>query len=196
MIWEPLRSAHGDYADMIAAILRAAGAEFELVTYAAHAGELPAQPLGQRDLEHADAEAAGAVTVHHEGRRGDDHEARLGGAAGEGGEQQRDDLVAAVAEHDGVGVAAVALGQQLAQAAAGAVGVAPELDGLQAAAELGHDLGRPRLGALVGVQAGAGADGRAVVDAEAGEGGAEVAGPGHRLLRGTGCKGQVVRDRS
>ncbi len=43
MIWEPLRSAHGDYADMIATILRAAGAEFELVTYAAHAGELPAR---------------------------------------------------------------------------------------------------------------------------------------------------------
>jgi len=41
-IWEPLRSAHGDYAEMYSAMLREAGADFELVTYAAHAGELPA----------------------------------------------------------------------------------------------------------------------------------------------------------
>lgn len=42
-IWEPLRSRHGDYAEMIAAWLRPAGADFELVTYATHAGELPAR---------------------------------------------------------------------------------------------------------------------------------------------------------
>jgi GMP synthase-like glutamine amidotransferase len=41
-IWEPLRSAHGDYAEMYSAMLREAGADFELVTYATHAGELPA----------------------------------------------------------------------------------------------------------------------------------------------------------
>ncbi len=41
-IWEPLRSRHGDYADMIAHWLRAAGADFELATWAAHEGRLPA----------------------------------------------------------------------------------------------------------------------------------------------------------
>jgi len=40
-IWEPLRSAHGDYADMYGALLRAAGADVDLETYAAHRGELP-----------------------------------------------------------------------------------------------------------------------------------------------------------
>ena len=40
-IWEPLRSAHGDYADMYGALLRAAGADFDLQTFAAHHGELP-----------------------------------------------------------------------------------------------------------------------------------------------------------
>lgn len=40
-IWEPLRTRHGDYADMIAAWLRDAGAHVELVNYAVHAGELP-----------------------------------------------------------------------------------------------------------------------------------------------------------
>jgi len=42
-IWEPLRSAHGDYAEMYSAMLRGAGAEFELVTYTAYAGALPAR---------------------------------------------------------------------------------------------------------------------------------------------------------
>lgn len=42
-LWEPLRSAHGDYAEMYSALLREAGADFELVTYAVHAGELPAR---------------------------------------------------------------------------------------------------------------------------------------------------------
>ncbi|MBM4226233.1 MAG: type 1 glutamine amidotransferase [Gammaproteobacteria bacterium] len=41
-LWEPLRSAHGDYAEMYSALLRAAGAEFELVSWAVYAGELPA----------------------------------------------------------------------------------------------------------------------------------------------------------
>jgi GMP synthase-like glutamine amidotransferase len=40
-LWEPLRSAHGDYAEMYSALLRAAGAEFELVPWAVHDGELP-----------------------------------------------------------------------------------------------------------------------------------------------------------
>lgn len=40
-LWEPLRSAHGDYADMYSALLRAAGADFELVPWAVHAGEFP-----------------------------------------------------------------------------------------------------------------------------------------------------------
>lgn len=40
-LWEPLRSAHGDYAEMYSALLRATGAEFELVSFAVHAGELP-----------------------------------------------------------------------------------------------------------------------------------------------------------
>ncbi len=40
-IWEPLRSAHGDYADMYGALLRAAGADVDLQTFAAHHGELP-----------------------------------------------------------------------------------------------------------------------------------------------------------
>lgn len=42
-IWEPLRSRHGDYADMIASWLAAAGADFELHTWAAHEGRLPAR---------------------------------------------------------------------------------------------------------------------------------------------------------
>lgn len=41
-IWEPLRSRHGDYAEMFTAWLRATGADFELVSYAAHEGHLPA----------------------------------------------------------------------------------------------------------------------------------------------------------
>ena len=41
-IWEPLRSAHGDYAEMYSAMLREAGADFELVNYATHAGAMPA----------------------------------------------------------------------------------------------------------------------------------------------------------
>lgn len=40
-LWEPLRSAHGDYAEMYSALLKAAGVEFELVPWAVHAGELP-----------------------------------------------------------------------------------------------------------------------------------------------------------
>ena len=44
-VWEPLRSIHGDYADLYARLLRDAGAKFELREYAAHAGELPASPL-------------------------------------------------------------------------------------------------------------------------------------------------------
>ena len=40
-VWEPLRTRHGDYPDMFAAWLRAADADFELVTYDAEAGELP-----------------------------------------------------------------------------------------------------------------------------------------------------------
>jgi GMP synthase (glutamine-hydrolysing) len=42
-VWEPLCTAHGDYADMFAALLRGAGADFELVTYAVHAGQLPSR---------------------------------------------------------------------------------------------------------------------------------------------------------
>ncbi|MGE3772819.1 MAG: type 1 glutamine amidotransferase [Gammaproteobacteria bacterium] len=41
-IWQPLRSRHGDYADMIAHWLTAAGADFELHVWAAHEGDLPA----------------------------------------------------------------------------------------------------------------------------------------------------------
>jgi GMP synthase (glutamine-hydrolysing) len=41
-LWESLRSAHGDYAEMYSALLCATGAEFELVTWAVYAGELPA----------------------------------------------------------------------------------------------------------------------------------------------------------
>lgn len=41
-LWEPLRSAHGDYAEMYSALLRAAGAEFDLESWEVHAGELPA----------------------------------------------------------------------------------------------------------------------------------------------------------
>lgn len=40
-LWEPLRSVHGDYAEMYSTLLQAAGAEFELKSWAAHAGELP-----------------------------------------------------------------------------------------------------------------------------------------------------------
>lgn len=42
-IWEPLRSAFGDYADMYGALLGATGADFELETYAVFRGELPAR---------------------------------------------------------------------------------------------------------------------------------------------------------
>jgi len=42
-VWEPLRSRHGDYPDMIAHWLESAGADFELVTWAAHQGQLPAR---------------------------------------------------------------------------------------------------------------------------------------------------------
>ena len=43
-VWEPLRSIHGDYADLYARLMRDAGASFDLREYAAHAGELPATP--------------------------------------------------------------------------------------------------------------------------------------------------------
>lgn len=42
-IWEPLRTRHGDYPDMIAHWLRAAGAVFELRAWPAHEGRLPAR---------------------------------------------------------------------------------------------------------------------------------------------------------
>jgi GMP synthase-like glutamine amidotransferase len=41
-LWEPLRSTHGDYAEMYSAMLQEAGASFELVRFAAHEGEFPA----------------------------------------------------------------------------------------------------------------------------------------------------------
>lgn len=41
VIWEPLRSAHGDYLEMYGALLGQAGGYFELRRYAADAGELP-----------------------------------------------------------------------------------------------------------------------------------------------------------
>lgn len=41
-LWEPLRSTHGDYAEMYSAMLREAGASFELLRFAAHEGEFPA----------------------------------------------------------------------------------------------------------------------------------------------------------
>ena len=34
-VWEPLRSAHGDYAALYAGLLKRAGADFDLVEYAA-----------------------------------------------------------------------------------------------------------------------------------------------------------------
>lgn len=40
-IWEPLRTRHGDYADMITHWLATAGASFELRLWAAHEGHLP-----------------------------------------------------------------------------------------------------------------------------------------------------------
>lgn len=43
-IWEPLRSRHGDYPDMYAALLREAGAAFEARAYALHEGDFPALP--------------------------------------------------------------------------------------------------------------------------------------------------------
>lgn len=43
-VWEPLRSVHGDYAELYSGLLRRGGGAFEPVEYAAWAGELPASP--------------------------------------------------------------------------------------------------------------------------------------------------------
>ena len=40
-IWEPLRSRHGDYTDMYVALLREAGAAFDVRAYALHEDEFP-----------------------------------------------------------------------------------------------------------------------------------------------------------